>query len=152
VLDGASQKSDGSRGFLVGEHFDVSQAGRVVDRDVDGVPADAHASDSSCVGAGQALVACDAGDALACAAGDAAELLDVDVDQLAGTVTLVASGGLHAETAKPAHPDPLQDPRDGRDRDAQQLGELRRSEPQPPQRSEQLHELLVGAVVDPSRR
>ena len=46
-------------------------------------------------------------------AGDAPELLDVDVDQLARALALIALGGLKAQAPESAHPDPLKDPRDG---------------------------------------
>jgi hypothetical protein len=92
---------------------------------MDGVPADAHAPDPGRVGGSQALVVWNASDALASAASDAAELLDVDMDQLARPLALVALDGFQAETAELAHPDPLQDPADRRDRQAQQLRELR---------------------------
>jgi hypothetical protein len=41
---------------------------------------------------------------------DPAELLDVDVNQFAGTVALIALGGLKTETTELAHPAALQDP------------------------------------------
>jgi hypothetical protein len=62
--------------------------------------------------------------ALAGAAVDAAELLDVDVDQLAGDRAFVAVGGLEPEAAELAHPDPDQDPRDRRQRPVEDLGDL----------------------------
>jgi hypothetical protein len=46
-----------------------------------------------------------AADALARSPDDPAQLLDVDVNQLAGPVALVAQGGLQAEPAELAHPD-----------------------------------------------
>jgi len=42
------------------------------------------------------------------------KLFDVDVDQLTWLLALVAVGGLHPEPPELAHPDPLQDSRDGR--------------------------------------
>jgi hypothetical protein len=55
-------------------------------------------------------------DALAGAALDASELLDVDVDQLARPLALIALRGLHPQPAQPTHPDPGQDPRHRQDR------------------------------------
>ena len=51
--------------------------------------------------------------ALAGAADDPAELLDVDVDELTRPRPLVADGRLETEPAESAHADPGQDPRDG---------------------------------------
>ena len=42
------------------------------------------------------------------------KLFDVDVDQLARACALIALRGLVALTPELAHPDPLQDSRDGR--------------------------------------
>ena len=52
VRDGAMKESDGGDRFLVGEDLDVGQAGGVVDRDVDVLPADELATDAFGVGAG----------------------------------------------------------------------------------------------------
>ena len=82
---------------------------------------------------------------------DPAELLDVDVDQLAGPLALVALGGLEAEPAELAHPDPRQDARDRRERHLEHLGDLRAGEPQPAQRGDRLDPPLVGAVGDRPR-
>jgi hypothetical protein len=49
-------------------------------------------------------------DAFAGAALDAPELFDVDVDQLARPLTLIALGRLEPEAAQTAHPDPREDP------------------------------------------
>ena len=71
--------------FAVGEDFDVSQAGRVIDADVHVLPADEVAAHALGVGAaarGPALARL-AGEAMSGAAMDPAELLDVDVDQFA---------------------------------------------------------------------
>jgi hypothetical protein len=63
-------------------------------------------------GVGDALVVVAAmvgGDPLAVAVVDASELLDVDVDQLAWVLTLVAHSGLQAQPPELAHPDPRED-------------------------------------------
>src|SRR5712691_6151992 len=70
------------------------------------------------------------------------------MDQLAWPLALVASCGLEAKTAEPAHPDPGEDPRDGRERHPQGLGDLRTREAQPPQGGDRLHALLAGAMRD----
>src|ERR1700728_2754466 len=50
VLDGSAQEADGGDGFLVGEDFDVGQAGCIIDRDVNVLPADLQATDTCGVG------------------------------------------------------------------------------------------------------
>jgi hypothetical protein len=72
-----------------------------------------------------ARVASFAVDAVARATLDAPELLDVDVDQLSGTLTLIALRRLQAQPAELAHPDPREDARDRRGRHPQRLGDLR---------------------------
>jgi hypothetical protein len=74
---------------------------------------------------GVARVAANAGRAFARAAVDAAQLLDVDVDQLPGDRAFIALGRLEPETSQPAHPDPRQDPRHRRERPIEHLGDLR---------------------------
>jgi hypothetical protein len=65
---------------------------------------------------------------------DATELLDVDVQQLAGVAALVAVGRLkRVKSAELAQADALEDRRDGRQRHAQALGDLARGHPQPAQ-------------------
>src|SRR4051794_7731203 len=91
--------------------------------------------------------------ALAGTALDPPELLDVDMDELAWALALVALGGLEAEAAQLAHPDPRQDPGNGRRRHLQDLGDLGAGHPQPPERCDHLDPALVGAIVDlPGRR
>src|ERR1700740_1716740 len=93
-----------------------------------------------------------ASDALAGAALDASQLLDVDVDQLAGALALVAPGGLETQASELAHPDPGKDSRDRGERHPEDLGDLRAREAQPPQRRDRLDSLLLGAVRDRIRR
>ena len=83
---------------------------------MNGFPAFDLAADARRVGAHQrAVVAAAAGDAFAGAADDPPQLLDVDMNQLAGPGAFVALRGLQAQAAEPAHPDPLENPRDRRD-------------------------------------
>jgi hypothetical protein len=91
-------------------------------------------------------------DALARAALDAPELLDVDVDQLAGPLALVALRGLAPQPAELAHPDPGQDARHRRQRSIEDLGDFRSGEPQPSQRRDRFDSPLVGAIGDHGRR
>ncbi len=153
VLNGAAQKGDGGGRFLVGENFDVGQAGGVVDGDVHVLPAAAAAADTFGVGAaarGPALPGM-AGEAVSGAVVDAAELLDVDVDQLPGSSSLVALGGLQAQPTQPTQPDPGQDPRHGRERHIEALGDLGAGQTQPAQRRDDLDSVLLGAVGDNRR-
>lgn len=69
---------------------------------------------------------------------DGTELLDVDVDQLAGPRTLVADRLLEPKPSKAAQPLPGQDPRDRRERHPQRLSDLGRRETQ----TAQLHDRL----------
>ena len=81
VGDGGLEEGDGALLLLVGQDLAEGDARGVVDADVDELPADAAAL---------ALAGAIAGDAMADAL-EAAELLDVDVDQLAGMLALVAA-------------------------------------------------------------
>jgi hypothetical protein len=65
---------------------------------------------------------------------DAAELLHVDVDELAGTLLLIAVRRLERlQPPQLAEPDPGQDPRDSRGRHRQRLCDLGADHPQAPQ-------------------
>jgi hypothetical protein len=77
VRDRATQEAERRRGLLVLEHLDVCEPGRVVARDVDVLPADPAAPGTP--------VAMDA----VAGPADPAELLDLDVDELARPLPLV---------------------------------------------------------------
>src|SRR3982751_454702 len=81
VGDRRLEEGDRALLFLVGEDLREGHAGGVVDADVDELPSDAPAL---------ALTGSVAGDAMADAV-EAAELFDIDVDQFAGMLTLVAA-------------------------------------------------------------
>jgi hypothetical protein len=133
VLDGAAEEPDRGERLLVGQDLDVGQAGGIVDGDVHELPADALAAVTVAVDERRVVVlAQPVADALARAALDAPELLDVDVDQLAGPRALVALRGLAPQPAELAHPDPGQDARHRRQRHAEQLGDLGAGEAQSP--------------------
>jgi hypothetical protein len=133
VLDGAAEEPDRGERLLVGQDLDVGQAGGIVDGDVHELPADALAAVTVAVDERRVVVlAQPVADALARAAMDAPELLDVDVDQLAGPRALVALRGLAPQPAELAHPDPGQDARHRRQRHAEQLGDLGAGEAQSP--------------------
>src|SRR5436305_3318056 len=111
VRDGTTKESDSGGGLLVGENFDVGQAGCVVDRDVHVLPADGLAANAGGIDSlwGVAQTACAVDDALPSAAVDPSELLDVDVQQLAGTRALVALRGLQPDPAELPDPAPGED-------------------------------------------
>jgi hypothetical protein len=78
---------------------------------VDAFPACGLALDSEGVFAGGPFAAGGvSGEPAARAVRDPSQALDVDVDQLTGSLALVADGGLEAEAAELAHPGPGQDP------------------------------------------
>ena len=120
------------RRLLVGQHLGVGQPGGVIDRDLHELPADRPAPQPITVGERRAVVLV-AGDTLA-RAFDPPQLLDVDMDQLAGPRALVAAGGLEPDPPQPAEADAGEDARHGRLRHRQQLGDLATGEAQPAQR------------------
>jgi hypothetical protein len=99
--DWAFEKAGGGRGSFIGKYLGVGESGGVVDGDVDELPADA--TDSGCTVSMDAMTD----------AADAAELLDVHVDELAGLVPLVTATGLFGfEALEPREAVTAQDPRD----------------------------------------
>jgi hypothetical protein len=152
MSDRSLQESHGGEGVLVGENFDVGEPGRVIDGDMDVFPADDSADVALGVGALAGVVpALAVGDALAGAAVDPSELLDVDIEQLAWASSLVALGGLEAQPAELAHPDPGQDARHRLEGHAQALGDLRAGHPQPSESSDCLDPPPVHAIGDHAR-
>src|ERR1019366_538053 len=105
VGEGGLQEGDGAFFLLVGQDLAEGDARGVVDADVDELPSGAPAPL-----AGRAPLAGPiAGDAVADLL-EAAELLDVDVDQLAGGLALIAHHGLgRLQVPDPAEPGPPQD-------------------------------------------
>ena len=114
-------------------------------------PSDHAAVDTVAVASARTRVASRSGDSLAGATLDPPELLDVDVDQLAGASSFVALRGLQPEPAELSHPDPGQDPRHSRKRHLERLSDLSPGHPQPSERGDHLDPALVGAVRDPPR-
>ena len=110
---GAAQECDCAGGLLVWKHLGVSQAAAIVDRDMHALPADQLATRARAVAA-LPVVARASRHALAGTVLDPAQLLDINVHELAGTGPLVALRGLEAQAAELAHPNPLKDPRDRR--------------------------------------
>ena len=89
-----------------------------------------------------------ADDPVAGAAVDPSELLDVDVEELAGAGALVALGGLQAEAPEAAETGAGEDPRDRRLGHLEDLGDLGAGHPQPAEGADHLDAVLGGAVVD----
>jgi hypothetical protein len=107
------QEGDGALLALVGQDLDEGDARGVVEADVDELPADATA-----------LAGPLTGDAVADLL-EAAELLDVEVDQLAGVGALVAPDRRgRRQVLEPAQPAPAQDAADGGRLDADLPGDL----------------------------
>ncbi len=80
---------------------------------------------------------------------DPAELLDVDVDQLARTLLLIAADLLdRLQATELAEADPLQHRRDRRGRHLEELGDLRTGQADSPQRLDRLNAIWGRAVVD----
>jgi len=151
--DRAVQERDRGCCFLVSEDLGVGEAAVVVDADVDELPADRAAVAAGGVSAARPVAARRAStNAFAGAARDPAELFDVDVDELAGSRALIPDRLLEAEPAKSAHPQPLQDPGNGRERHPQRLGDLGGGESQPTQLDNRLDAVSAGAVGDPLGR
>src|SRR3954452_16940130 len=89
--DRALEEADRCRRLLVGEDLDVGEPGEIVDRNVNAFPASHPAPDTSRVGQPRiAMRGRPSDDPFPRPALDAAKLLDVDVDELAGSRTLVA--------------------------------------------------------------
>src|SRR5262249_14554307 len=110
------------------------------------------AASAAGVGVGAGVVLAAAADAPAGTADDPAQLLDVEVDELAWPRPLVPQSRLEAEPTQPTHPDPGQDPRNGRERHRQRLRYLRRRHPQPAHLHDHRHPLRRGAIGNPPRR
>lgn len=111
---------------LVGQDLGIGQARGVIDGDVQVFPADAAVAVDR---AGSA-----AGDAVP-DAGDPAELLGVDVHELAGTLALVAHDRCwRIEALEAAEAEATQDAADGRERQGEAAGDHGRGQPLPPER------------------
>src|SRR5271169_21457 len=151
--DSALQKRDRGCGLLVAEDFGVGETAVVVDADVDVFPADAVAPLATTVGVGRVVVLMQTvAPALAGAALDPAELLDVDVDELARPRAFVANRLLESKPAQPPHPRAGQDPRDCRERHRQGLCDLCRGEAHPAQLPDRFDPIRRRAIPDVLRR
>ena len=114
-VERAAEEGDGAFLFLVRQKLGVGQARGVVDADVQHLPADAVvAIDHSGTAAGNAVAD----------AADAAEFLGVEVQQLAGPLTLVAHDRRRrVERLQAAETEPAQHRAHGRARQAELAGD-----------------------------
>ncbi len=141
--DRSFQERDAGGAFLVGEDLDVGEAAGVVDRDVDVLPA-------GLVGAPVALAA--AGDSMT-GTFEPAELLDVDVDQLAGVAAAVPVRWFRwLEPRQPVQPEAAQHRAHRRRRHVQLGRDPRARPPQPTQLFDHRDRRIRGAVRDAMRR
>jgi hypothetical protein len=125
----------------------------VVDRDVHELPTNGQPAAALEVDAGGVVVFVQAvADALAGAALDAAQTLDVHVHELARARALVAARRLEPDPTELAQAQAAQDARDGRERHRERLGDLGRGEAQAAQGDNHLDPLLGRAVGDSPRR
>ena len=131
----AAQEADRGCGLLVGEDFDVGQAGGVVDAHVHILVADP-------LGAPPLLLA--AAVAVRAVSGpvDPSQLLDIDVDELAWVSSLVAVGRLgRVKPTELAQPHPAKHRRHRRERHVKRLADLRSRKPQLAKDHDRLHPL-----------
>src|SRR3954469_14495208 len=108
---GTAHEGDRGGGLLVVEDLGVGQSRAVVDGDVHELPASGAAPPPGLVHEPRGVVPA-TGPAVSGSGVNAPELLDIDMDQFAGSRALVALGGLKAQPPEPAHPDARQDARD----------------------------------------
>jgi hypothetical protein len=145
----AAQEGDRGLGGERVEHLGVGQPGVVVDHHV-------HVFEAGLAAAmtGTQLASAVTDDAVAGAArADPAELLDVDVHQLARTAALIAARRLgRLEPRTLPEPDPPQPPRHRRERQPQRLGDLRSRHAQPAQRHDRGHQPVRQPPSHPLRR
>src|SRR6202022_4999085 len=98
-----AQKRDRPRRPLVVEHLDVGQSAEVVDRDVAELPA--HGPPHRTARPESWVVVPAASHAVARAPLDPAELLDVDMEELARARALVADDPFLVQPREPSQPD-----------------------------------------------
>src|SRR5690606_7115222 len=133
VGDGGLEEGNGALLLLVGQDLREGDARGVVDADVDELPAAAAAAIVAGVMAGDAVA-----DLV-----EAAELLDVEVDQLARLLALVAADRLgRLQVAQSAEAGPAQHAADRRGRPPGRGGDL----PADPALPAQLDDLLAGRL------
>jgi len=147
----ARSVQEGGRGcgFLIVEDLGVGESAVVVDGDVDVLPADGAAKPTAVIAAAPVEVLA-AEHMFASAALDPAELLDVDVYELARPRALVTHRLLEPEPAKPAKSEPGQDPRHRRERHPQRLGDLSGGKAQSTKLDDRFDPIGGRSISDPS--
>jgi len=134
VGHGPFQVTGGGVLSFVGQDFDIGQARPIVDADVDEFPASPLGSD--------AAIAMDA----MSDANDAPELLDVQMEEVAGPAPFIAPWRLLGlEKLQPVQTSPLQNSSDGRAGHLQTTRDLRTGLSAAPQANDQLDALCVQA-------
>ena len=140
---GASEEGAGALLLLVGQEFCIGEPRGVVDGDVQNLPADTAAAVHADMMAGDPMA-----DAV-----DVAELLGVDVDQLAGVLAFVAHRGRPlVEGGETAEAEPAQYRADGGARRAEPAGDGRSAEPLPPERLDRGGRVRCQAMRAAARR
>lgn len=123
------EEGDGAFFFLVGQDLREGDAGGVVDADMDELPTAAARAGIAGALAGNAMT-----DAL-----ETTELLDVDMDHLAGMLALVASDRLgRFDISQSRQSSTLENAADGGGRDADLMGDVLAGPTLPPQRHDAL--------------
>ena len=117
--DGAAQERDRGGGFLVGEHLGVGQAGGVIDRDVNGVPAPSSAATPAASVARGPRCALPVTRLPAPPRMRPSFLTSMWISSPGRGAR--SDGRFQPEPAELAHPDPLQHRADRRDRHVEQL-------------------------------
>jgi len=131
--DGSFEECGRRGGSLIGQYLGVSQTGSVIDGDVDELPTDA--ADTS----GAVTV-----DTMAHSS-DAAELLDIDVDELSRMVSLVADDGFFGiEVLESGDPVANEDAVDGSSRESDAISDLSGGIASTPQAQDLLHPIGMG--------
>ena len=136
---GAQEESGGGVLALVARHLDISGASGVIDGHMDKIPARPPvAAPDPC-----------AGDAVAGLV-EAPELLDIEMDQFARALTLVAADGLgRVDLHQPPQPFPPKPARDGGPREARPGGNHRPCHAEGPA---QMHDQQNCAWLQPPRQ
>jgi hypothetical protein len=131
--DEPSKEGDGGGGSFVGQDLGIGKTRCVIDGDVDELPADTPPT-----------LADVTGDAVADSF-DAAKLLDVDVDEFSGSVSLVTvDGRLGVEVFEPGEACVSQDPGHGGGAGADSGGDLLAGPARSPQPQDFLHDERMG--------
>lgn len=137
VGDRRLEEGDGAFFFLIGQYLREGDAGGVVDADMDEFPTAAARAGIAGGLAGNAMT-----DAL-----ETTELLDVDMDHLAGMLALVVSDRLgRFDIPQPRQSGTLENAANGGGRDADLMGDVLAGPTLPPQRHDALGDQRNGGL------